>query len=40
MFGKYKGKSFREIKDNISYLEWLVSIEKMSKEDFKLLTMI
>lgn len=39
-FGKYKGKSFREIKDDTSYLEWLVSIEKISKEDFKLLTMI
>ena len=39
-FGKYKGKSFREFKDDISYLEWLVSIEKISKEDFKLLTMI
>lgn len=39
-FGKYKGKSFSEIKDDISYLEWLVSIDKISKEDFKVLTTI
>lgn len=37
-FGKYKGKRFNEIKDDISYLEWLVSIGKISKEDFNLLT--
>lgn len=39
-FGKYKGKSFNEIKDDISYLEWLVSIGKISIEDFKSLTTI
>lgn len=39
-FGKYKGKRFGEIKDDTSYLEWLVSIEKISKEDYKLLTTI
>ena len=37
-FGKYKGQKFRDIKDDISYLEWLVSIDKISIEDFELLT--
>ena len=37
-FGKYKGRSYNEIKEDISYLEWLVSINKMTDEDFKLLT--
>lgn len=39
-FGKYKGKQFCEFKDDIPYLEWLVSIEKISIEDFKILTTI
>ena len=39
-FGKYKGKKFRDIKDDISYLEWLVSINRTSAEDFKLLTTV
>lgn len=39
-FGKYKGKKFSEIKDDISYLEWLVSIEKISNDDFNSLTAI
>ena len=39
-FGKYKGQKFSDIKDDVSYLEWLVSIEKISKEDFNLLTTI
>ena len=39
-FGKYKGKKFRDIKDDISYLEWLVSINRISAEDFKLLTTV
>ena len=39
-FGKYKGRKFSDIKDDISYLEWLVSINKISIEDFKLLTEI
>lgn len=29
MFGKYKGKKFNDIKDDLSYLEWLVSIDKI-----------
>lgn len=37
-FGKYKGKSFGEIKDDESYLKWLVSIGRLTAEDFKLLT--
>jgi hypothetical protein len=37
-FGKYKGKKFNDIKDDISYLEWLVSIDKISIDEFKLLT--
>lgn len=37
-FGKYKGQKFGDIKDDISYLEWLVSIGKISIEDFNLLT--
>ena len=39
-FGKYKGKKFNEIKDDISYLEWLVSIGKISNDDFNSLTVI
>lgn len=39
-FGKYKGKSFSEIKNDISYLQWLVSIGKITIEDFKVLTTI
>ena len=39
-FGKYKGKKFSEIKDDISYLEWLVSIGKISSDDFNSLTTI
>ena len=39
-FGKYKGQKFGDIKDDISYLEWLVSIGKISIEDFNLLTTI
>lgn len=37
-FGKYKGKSYNDIKNDISYLEWLVTIKKLSIEDFKSLT--
>lgn len=37
-FGKYKGQKFSDIKNDIPYLEWLVSIDKISNEDFKLLT--
>ena len=37
-FGKYKGQKFGDIKDDISYLEWLVSIGKISIEDFNLFT--
>lgn len=37
-FGKYKGLRFNEIKNDISYLEWLVSVNKISIEDFNLLT--
>ena len=37
-FGKYKGKTFFEIKNDIPYLEWLLSIGKISKEDFNILT--
>ena len=39
-FGKYKGQTFNDIKDDVSYLEWLVSIGKISIEDFNLLTTI
>ncbi len=39
-FGKYKGKTFNEIKEDISYLEWLVSIDKISIEDLELLTSV
>lgn len=39
-FGKYKGRSFNDIKEDISYLEWLVSINKLSVENFKLLTIV
>lgn len=38
-FGKYKGKKYKDIKDDIQYLEWLVSIGKLSVEDMKLLIM-
>lgn len=37
-FGKYKGQRFNDIKEDISYLEWLVSINKISFDDFNLLT--
>ncbi len=37
-FGKYKGKKFSDIIDDTAYLEWLVSIEKLSTEEFRLLT--
>lgn len=37
-FGKYKGLRFNEIKNDISYLEWLVSVNKISIEDFNSLT--
>ena len=37
-FGKYKGLRFNDIKNDISYLEWLVSVNKISIEDFNLLT--
>ena len=37
-FGKYKGKKFGDIKDDSSYLEWFVSIGKLSIEEFILLT--
>ncbi len=39
-FGKYKGQKFNDIKDDIPYLEWLVSIGKISAEDLKQLTTI
>ena len=39
-FGKYKGQKFSDIKDDILYLEWLVSIGKISIKDFDLLTTI
>lgn len=37
-FGKYKGKKYNDIKDDMSYLQWLVSVERLSNEEFKLLT--
>lgn len=37
-FGKYKGLRFNEIKNDVSYLEWLVSVNKISIEDFNSLT--
>lgn len=37
-FGKYKGQTFNDIKEDIPYLQWLVSIEKISNEEFNLLT--
>ena len=40
MFGKFKGKKFGDIKDDTAYLEWYVSIGKISIEEFKLLTTI
>jgi len=39
-FGKYKGQKFDDIKDDIPYLEWLVSIGKISAEDLKQLTAV
>ena len=39
-FGKYKGKKFGDIKDDVFYLKWLISIDKISIEDFNLLTTI
>lgn len=39
-FGKYKGKTFNAIKNDVPYLEWLVSIGKISHEDFELLTTV
>ena len=39
-FGKYKGKKYSDIKDDITYLEWLISIDKITIEDFKLITTI
>lgn len=39
-FGKYKGQKFNDIKDDIPYLEWLVSIGKISAEDLKQLTTV
>ena len=32
-FGKYKGLTYRDIKEDRTYLEWLVSINKLSRED-------
>ena len=37
-FGKYKGLRFSDIKKDTSYLEWLVSVNKISIEDFNSLT--
>ena len=37
-FGKYKGKKFGEITDDTNYLTWLVSIGRLSEEDFEILT--
>ena len=37
-FGKYKGQTFNDIKEDIPYLQWLIPIEKISNEEFKLLT--
>lgn len=37
-FGKYKGKKFIDIKDDTPYLQWLVSINKISIEEFKVLS--
>lgn len=39
-FGKYKGKTFNDIKNDVPYLEWLLSIGKISYEDFELLTIV
>lgn len=39
-FGKYKGKTFNDIKNDVPYLEWLLSIGKISHEDFELLTTV
>ena len=36
-FGKYKGKKYKDIKEDISYLNWMVSIKKLTEEDFKLI---
>ena len=37
-FGKYKGKTLNEIKHDTFYLEWMVSIGKLSNEELKALT--
>lgn len=37
-FGKFKGKKYSEIKNETNYLKWLVSINKLSSEEFSLLT--
>ena len=37
-FGKYKGKNYNEIKEDVAYLEWLVSIKRISIEELKVLT--
>ncbi len=37
-FRKIQRKSYNDIKNDISYLEWLVTIKKLSIEDFKSLT--
>ena len=39
-FGKYKGQKFNDIKNDILYLKWLVSIGKISIENFELLMTI
>ena len=36
-FGKYKGKKYKEIKDDTSYLNWMVSIERLTKEEMNLI---
>lgn len=37
-FGKYKGKKYKDIKDDIPYLKWLVSRDIITSDDFKLIT--
>lgn len=36
-FGKYKGKKYGDIKGDVGYLEWLLSINKLTEEEFNLL---
>lgn len=36
-FGKYKGKRFNDIKEDTAYIEWLVSINKISIAEFEML---